>query len=113
MAGLTDSVNDNDKMQSVRARGKSLSLAKLLSVDKLAPKQVVRADQDTGSASGILQAAVYPPSGPARLKLAYDTLVKTRGEVMVGFGVVSEGGELGPLVRTIIVDLKGVEALRA
>ena len=27
-------------------------------------------------------------------------------QVMVGFGVMSEGGELGPLVRTIIVDLE-------
>ena len=88
-------------------RGVALAeLGKLLSVDEPAPKHVVRAGQDTPSASGIPQVAAYPPSGPARLKLAYDTLVRARGEVMVGFGAVSEGGELGNLVRTAIVDLE-------
>lgn len=88
-------------------RGVALAeLGKLLSVDEPAPKHVVRAGQDTPSASEIPPAAVYPPSGPARLKLAYDTLVRARGEVMVGFGAVSEGGELGTLVRTAIVDLE-------
>lgn len=88
-------------------RGVALAeLGKLLSVDEPAPKHVVQAGQDTPSSSGMPQAAVYPPSGPARLKLAYDTLVRTRGEVMVGFGAVSGGGELGTLVRTAIVDLE-------
>ena len=88
-------------------RGVALAeLGKLLSVDEPAPKHVVGAGQDTPSASEIPPVAMYPPSGPARLKLAYDTLVRTRGEVMVGFGAASEGGELGTLVRTAILDLE-------
>ena len=49
---------------------------------------------------------MHLPSGLAPLKLAYDVSMRTRGEVTVGFSAVSEGGELGALVRIAIVDLE-------
>ncbi|KAJ6484472.1 hypothetical protein C8R47DRAFT_1280715 [Mycena vitilis] len=63
----------------------------------------------------------YPPSGPARLRLALDTLLHARAELSVGFGAANEGGAVGRAVREDIVRLerelgvwrKGVgEALR-
>ena len=49
----------------------------------------------------------YPPSGPARLKLAYDTLVRARQELIIGFGNgKNEGGEVGRQVRKLAVDVE-------
>ncbi|KAF7979261.1 hypothetical protein HWV62_42938 [Athelia sp. TMB] len=76
-------------------RGLALAeLGKILAVDEPAPKTDPRA------------AGVYPPSGPPRLKLAYDTLVKARGELLVGFGRANEGGQVGREVRETIVSLE-------
>ncbi|KAF9012634.1 hypothetical protein BDQ17DRAFT_1344310 [Cyathus striatus] len=50
--------------------------------------------------------AIYPPSGPARLKMAYQTLVRAREELMIGFGGMNEGGEVGKDIRLQIVDIE-------
>lgn len=56
--------------------------------------------------TGETQAVIYPPSGAPRLKLAYEMLVKARNELVVGFGIRNEGGEVGRLVRESIVSLE-------
>jgi SET and MYND domain-containing protein len=71
-----------------------VELGKMLAVDEPHPR--------TGEA----QAATYPPSGAPRLKLAYETLVRARNELLVGFGTQNEGGEVGRAVRGSIVALE-------
>lgn len=68
-------------------------LGKLLAVDEPSP-----------SPPG--QTTPFPPSGPARLKIAYDMLVKARNELLIGFGRENEGGEVGREVRESIVALE-------
>lgn len=65
-------------------------LGKLLAVDEPSPTQ----DRDTTR---------FPPSGPARLKAAYDALVRAKSELAIGFGVKNDGGEVGREVREMIV----------
>lgn len=48
----------------------------------------------------------YPPSGPARLKLAYDTLLLARKAFLIAFGKVNDGGEVGKQVRELLVRLE-------
>ena len=48
----------------------------------------------------------FPPSGPARLKLAYEALVRAHEEVLVGFGKADGGGQLGVELRDAIVRLE-------
>lgn len=48
----------------------------------------------------------FPPSGPARLKAAHDTLVRARSELKVGFGASNDGGEVGKEVREMVVRLE-------
>jgi len=68
-------------------------LGKLLSVDEPTPNPQNNA-------------AVFPPSGPARLRLAYETLVQARAELLIGFGVRNEGGEVGQEVREMVVRIE-------
>ena len=76
-------------------RGVALvELGKMLAVDEPQPR------------TGETQAVIYPPSGAPRLKLAYEMLVKARNELVVGFGIRNEGGEVGRLVRESIVSLE-------
>ena len=75
-------------------RGVALAeLGKLLAVDEPSPALQP-------------QMTSFPPSGPARLKLAYDTLLKARNELLIGFGQENEGGEVGQDVRESIVALE-------
>ncbi|KAG5653308.1 hypothetical protein H0H81_001268 [Sphagnurus paluster] len=79
-------------------RGIALAeLGKLLAVDEPTPRE---------SATPAEAALLYPPSGPSRLKLAYQTLVRARNELLVGFGTVNEGGQVGKDVRENIVALE-------
>ncbi|TFK68531.1 SET domain-containing protein [Pluteus cervinus] len=73
-------------------------LGKLLAADEPQPKEQPKSQAEA--------ALVYPPSGPKRLKLALDTLIRARSELMVGFGAVNEGGEVGKEVRESIVALE-------
>lgn len=75
-------------------RGVALAeLGKLLAVDEPSP-------------SSSPQTTSFPPSGPRRLKIAYETLLKARSELLVGFGRVNEGGQVGWEVRESIVALE-------
>ncbi|KAF5383006.1 hypothetical protein D9615_004885 [Tricholomella constricta] len=79
-------------------RGIALAeLGKLLAVDEPAPRE---------SSTPAEAALLYPPSGPPRLKLAYDTLLRARNELLVGFGTRNEGGQVGKDVREGIVALE-------
>ncbi|KAK0217419.1 hypothetical protein EDD85DRAFT_962065 [Armillaria nabsnona] len=68
-------------------------LAKILAVDEPSPRET--------NGPGI-----YPPSGPPRLKLALDTFMRARNSLMIGFGIVNGGGEIGRHVREAIVSLE-------
>lgn len=70
-------------------------LGKLLAVDEPSPRSPESNDRD-----------VFPPSGLARLRLAHETLVRALEELMIGFGKVNGGGEVGRDVRQIIVRLE-------
>jgi hypothetical protein len=95
-------------------------LGKLLSVDEPRPTHLEAEGEGTDSASPLsgtsstatppiglgMKSAIYPPSGPARLKLAYDTLVQARAELMIGFGGKNEGGEVGRDVRKQVAEIE-------
>lgn len=53
-----------------------------------------------------IPAPAFPPSGPPRLKLAYETLVRARNELLVGFGKANDGGQVGQEIREAIVSLE-------
>lgn len=75
-------------------RGIALAeLGKLLAVDEPSPLSPP-------------QTTSFPPSGPARLRIAYETLLRARNELLVGFGLENEGGEVGREVRANIVALE-------
>lgn len=67
-------------------------LGKLLAVDEPAPR--------TTDAAG---APAFPPSGPARLRLAGETLIRARDELVISFGEPNGGGEVGREVREMVV----------
>ncbi|KAF8173082.1 hypothetical protein BJ912DRAFT_1024948 [Pholiota molesta] len=80
-------------------RGVALAeLGKLLSVDEpdpahaRAPGESAPSTPDMGtppaSRFSVDGPAPYPPSGPPRLKLAYETLLRARAELLIGFGEV-------------------------
>lgn len=76
-------------------RGIALAeLGKILAMDEPTPR------------TGKPAAPTFPPSGPPRLKLAYDTLLRARGELLIGFGKENEGGQVGQEIRQAIVSLE-------
>ncbi|KAF8805220.1 SET domain-containing protein [Phlegmacium glaucopus] len=97
-------------------RGIALAeLGKLLSVDEPHPTHMIPpqsgpttpASLSSSSSSSMIVPPAYPPSGPQRLKLAYETLKKARSELMIGFGGGSnEGGEVGQNVRRQVAELE-------
>ena len=48
----------------------------------------------------------FPPSGLPRLKMAFDTLLQARNELLLGFGKSNEGGEVGQEIRNNIASLE-------
>ena len=64
-------------------------LGKLLAVDEPAPR-----------ATG---ASTFPPSGPARLRVACETLIRARDELLISFGERNDGGEVGREIREMVV----------
>ena len=100
-------------------RGIALAeLGKLLSVDEPHPTHLIPPQSESGVTSStplssssstnmMLPSPAYPPSGPQRLQLAYETLKKARSELMIGFGGGSnEGGEVGQHVRRQVAELE-------
>ncbi|PSR71434.1 hypothetical protein PHLCEN_2v12701 [Hermanssonia centrifuga] len=76
-------------------RGVALAeLGKLLAVDEPSPPQASTSQSR------------FPPSGPARLKMAYETLLRARDELSIGFGRGNDGGRVGHEVREAIVRLE-------
>lgn len=82
-----------DEGHPVRAM-ELVELGKLLTVDEPSPPE---SQSMNGS---------FPPSGFARLKAAYETLVRARQELLIGFGRQIEGGEVGDEVRETLVALE-------
>src|ERR1700722_7985598 len=74
-------------------RGVALAeLGKLLAVDEPSP---------------VIGPQIGPvPSGPSRLKMGYETLLKARKELLIGFGVANEGGQVGWEVREMLASLE-------
>ncbi|KAN0111816.1 hypothetical protein V8E52_008196 [Russula decolorans] len=66
-------------------------LGKLLAVDEPAPRP---------AGAG---ASAFPPSGPARLRLACETLIRARDELLISFGERNDGGEVGREIREMVV----------
>jgi len=82
-------------------------LGKLLSVDEPSPGHLVENGLSSPTRSSACLPATSLPSGPRRLRLAYETLVCARGELMVGFGGgKNEGGKVGNEVRKLLIDVE-------
>ncbi|KAF9060323.1 SET domain-containing protein [Rhodocollybia butyracea] len=80
-------------------------LGKLLAVDEPSPEEAHNVEKAGSSRMGAGLSA-YPPSGLPRLKLAYDYLLRARKMLLVAFGVVNEGGQVGREVREMVVALE-------
>ncbi|KAG0692903.1 hypothetical protein DFH29DRAFT_816975 [Suillus ampliporus] len=88
--GLSALLRDGHPVRAVALA----ELGKLLAVDEPRPA--------TSPPANI----AFPPSGPPRLKAAYETLVRARHELMIGFGRDNDGGELGRNIREMLVSLE-------
>ncbi|KAF7313995.1 hypothetical protein HMN09_00558000 [Mycena chlorophos] len=88
---------------------------KLLAVDEPAPAPTLTLT-NTNTTSTSTAPPHSPPTGPARLKLARDTLLHAHTELQLGFGKANAGGEVGRAVREDVVGLErelgGVDAAR-
>jgi hypothetical protein len=92
LAGLSNTLREGHPVRGVALA----EMAKMLAVDEPEPRE----------SSSPLAAARFPPSGPARLKLAYETSIKARNELLIGFGLDNEGGQVGREVRESTVSLE-------
>jgi len=88
--GLSAILRDGHPVRAVALA----ELGKLLAVDEPSPAPSLPAD------------VTFPPSGPHRLKAAYETLVRARTELMIGCGGDNDGGELGRNIRETLVSLE-------
>jgi len=82
-------------------------LGKLLAVDEIHvddARPAVRSEAGGGNAN--VNSSVFPPTGPTRVKLAYETLMRARASLRVGFGSRNEGGKVGRRVREDLVRLE-------
>jgi hypothetical protein len=80
-------------------------LGKLLAVDEPDPRDYRALGVDTSSIPSS-QSVSYPPSGPQRLQLAFNTLLEAKQSALIGFGIGNEGGEVGKDVRESLVRLE-------
>jgi SET and MYND domain-containing protein len=69
-------------------------LGKLLAVDEPEPRPATAVAGASAS---------FPPSGSARLRLACETLIRARDELLISFGERNDGGEVGREVREMVV----------
>jgi hypothetical protein len=90
-------------------------LGKILAVDEPNPAHLATPSSTSDSSVGGMrqrQPQKFPPSGPARLQLALDTLIGARAELLRGFspGVTGNtgegGGEVGEQVRENLVAIE-------
>jgi hypothetical protein len=86
-------------------------LGKLLAVDEPKPAHIHDPHGPKAQASSSdlnPNSPSYPPSGPARLKLAHQTLLQALQELKVGFGSAGKqaGGQTGEEVRKMAVDVE-------
>jgi hypothetical protein len=79
-------------------------LGKLLAVDEPEPRDYRAPGANTSASPS--QPAPYPPSGPQRLQLAFNTLLEAKQSTLIGFGIGNEGGEVGKDVRESLVRLE-------
>ncbi|KIJ63125.1 hypothetical protein HYDPIDRAFT_182437 [Hydnomerulius pinastri MD-312] len=94
-AGLSAILDEGHPVRAVALA----ELGKLLAVDEPAPSSSSQPSlPQTNNA--------FPPSGPARVKIAYETLLQARKELVIGFGRDNDGGEVGRSIRDIIVSLE-------
>jgi len=83
-------------------RGVGLAeLGKLLAVDEPPALATTMPGNATATTSD-----AFPPTGPARLALAVETLQRALKELMIGFGESTGGGDVGRVVREDIVKLE-------
>jgi len=68
--------------------------------------KLLAVDEPTPSTPSLASQTKFPPSGPRRLQLAYETLVNARNELIIGFGVTNDGGKVGLEVREVVVSLE-------
>ncbi|KAL1721019.1 hypothetical protein EV715DRAFT_249315 [Schizophyllum commune] len=89
-------------------RGVALAeFGKLLAVDEMEAKSA------NALTDGLPRPDAFPPTGPPRLKLAYETLLRAREELLIGFGRANEGGKVGRSVRDALAALeKEIEVWR-
>ncbi|KAL1706917.1 hypothetical protein EV121DRAFT_256712 [Schizophyllum commune] len=82
-------------------RGVALAeFGKLLAVDEMEAKPA------NAPTDGLPRPDAFPPTGPPRLKLAYETLLRAREELLIGFGRANEGGKVGRSVRDALAALE-------
>ena len=87
-------------------RGVALAeFGKLLAVDEMEAKPA------NAPTDGLPRPDAFPPTGPPRLKLAYETLLRAREELLIGFGRANEGGKVGRSVRDALAALESVVVL--
>lgn len=66
-------------------------LGKLFAVDEPAPRHATAG------------ASTFPPSGPARLRLSLETLIRAHDELVVALGERNEGAEVRREVRAMVL----------
>ncbi|CAL1709203.1 unnamed protein product [Somion occarium] len=79
-------------------------LGKLLAVDEPSPRHISSLDESTQFTQPAQSQST--PSGPTRLKLALETLIRAREELNIAFGKGTGGGLAGKEVREGIVRLE-------
>jgi len=94
VSGLTTILDEGHPVRAIALA----ELGKLLAVDEPAPSSTTSTSTSTQS--------TFPPSGPLRLKLAFETLKRALHELMIGFGESTRGGETGLQIREQIVGLE-------
>ncbi|THU98784.1 SET domain-containing protein [Dendrothele bispora CBS 962.96] len=89
-------------------------LGKLLAVDEPSPghltsqtdSEVEHSVSGAQSFASMALSSSFPPSGPARLKLAYEILLRARESLKIGFGRDNDGGAVGKEVRDFLASLE-------
>ena len=68
--------------------------------------RLLAVDEPLNSSSNTASTTSFPPTGPPRLALAFDTLKRAYSELLIGFGESTKGGETGVQIREELVKLE-------